>query len=152
MHPLILFEPRSQDGVPRIHKDTCPTLNTAQGGQRQPCVAKPAYCVQGNCIDRSDKAGCNGKGWREGTSFTLNTIDRPAVIYAVDQGGEKSGVNIHDNISPTLTCTHGGEPAVAHLASGKDKVGTLLANAGTKLWLGNQEAFSGDYHIISVTA
>lgn len=39
-------------------------------------------------------------------------------------------------------------PAVAHLASGKETVGTLMANAGTKLWLGNQEAFSGDYHII----
>lgn len=115
MHPYVLFEPRSQDGVPRVHEDTCPTLNTAQGGQRQPCVAKPAYCVQGNCIDRSDKAGCNGKGWREGASFTLNTIDRPAVAY---------------------------------LANGKDTVGTLLANAGTKQWLGNQEAQSGDYHII----
>lgn len=113
--PMILFEPRSQDGVPRVHKDTCPTLNTAQGGQRQPCVVKPAYCVQGNCIDRSDKAGCNGKGWREGASFTLNTIDRPAAAY---------------------------------LANGKDTVGTLLANADTKQWLGNQEAFSGDYHVI----
>ena len=36
---LVLFEPRSQDGVPRIHGDISPTLNTAQGGQRQPCVA-----------------------------------------------------------------------------------------------------------------
>ena len=36
--PVILFEPRSQDGVPRIYGDICPTLNTAQGGQRQPCV------------------------------------------------------------------------------------------------------------------
>ena len=35
---MILFEPRSQDGVPRIHGDISPTLNTAQGGQRQPCV------------------------------------------------------------------------------------------------------------------
>ena len=43
-------------------------------------------------------------------------------------------------------------PAVAHLASGKETVGTLMANAGTKLWLGNQEAFSGDYHIIEGTA
>ena len=34
----LLFEPRSQDGVPRIHGDVAPTLNTAQGGQRQPCV------------------------------------------------------------------------------------------------------------------
>lgn len=39
-------------------------------------------------------------------------------------------------------------PAVAYLASGKETVGTLMATAGTKLWLGNQEAFSGDYHII----
>ena len=39
-------------------------------------------------------------------------------------------------------------PAVAYLGSGKETVGTLMANAGTKLWLGNQEAFSGDYHII----
>lgn len=34
----ICFEPRSQDGVHRIHGDISPTLNTAQGGQRQPCV------------------------------------------------------------------------------------------------------------------
>lgn len=35
------------------------------------------------------------------------------------------------------------------LGSGKNSTGTLLANCGTKQWLGNQEAFSGDYHIIS---
>ena len=39
-----------------------------------------AYCIQGNCIDRADTAGCNGKGWTEGVSYTLNTIDRPAVL------------------------------------------------------------------------
>lgn len=37
------------------------------------------YCLQGNGIDRADTAGCNGKGWREDQSYTLNTIDRPAV-------------------------------------------------------------------------
>ena len=37
--PIVLFEPRSQDGVPRIHADISPKLNTGQGGQRQPCVA-----------------------------------------------------------------------------------------------------------------
>ena len=38
--PLVLvFEPRSQDGVPRIvNGDVSPTLNTMRGGQRQPCV------------------------------------------------------------------------------------------------------------------
>jgi DNA (cytosine-5)-methyltransferase 1 len=36
---MICFEPRSPDGVPRISKDVCPTLNTMGGGQREPCVA-----------------------------------------------------------------------------------------------------------------
>ena len=35
---LICFEPRSQDGVPRIHGNISPTLNTMGGGQRQPCI------------------------------------------------------------------------------------------------------------------
>jgi DNA (cytosine-5)-methyltransferase 1 len=38
---VLCFEPRSPDGVPRIVKgDVCPTLNTAQGGQRQPAALK----------------------------------------------------------------------------------------------------------------
>lgn len=39
----------------------------------------PTYCLQGNGINRSDTAGCNGKGVKEGVCYTLNTIDRPAV-------------------------------------------------------------------------
>ena len=42
------------------------------------------YCLQGNAIDRADTAGCNGKGWREDQSYTLNTIDRPAVCVSQD--------------------------------------------------------------------
>lgn len=41
------------------------------------------FCLQGNGIDRADTAGCNGKGWWEDTSYTLNTIDRPAVCAGV---------------------------------------------------------------------
>lgn len=41
------------------------------------------FCLQGNGIDRADTAGCNGKGWREDISYTLNTIDRPAVCAGV---------------------------------------------------------------------
>lgn len=29
---------------------------------------------------RADTAGCNGKGWKEDVCYTLNTIDRPAVL------------------------------------------------------------------------
>ena len=36
------------------------------------------------------------------------------VVYAVDQGGGKSQANVTEELSPTLTCTHGGEPAVAY--------------------------------------
>ena len=36
----ILFEPRSRDGVPRIHNNICSTLTTMQGGQREPCIAQ----------------------------------------------------------------------------------------------------------------
>ena len=32
-------------------------------------------CLQGNGIDRADTAGCNGRGWKENVSYTLNTID-----------------------------------------------------------------------------
>lgn len=43
------------------------------------------FCLQGNGIDRADTAGCNGKGWREDISYTLNTIDRPAATaYSFD--------------------------------------------------------------------
>lgn len=41
------------------------------------------FCLQGNGIDRADTAGCNGKGWKTDESYTLNTIDRPAVCAEV---------------------------------------------------------------------
>ena len=75
----ILFEPRSPDGTPRVHiNNVCPTLNTAQGGQRQPCIA---YCIAGNTVDRKIENGGNGKGVKEEVSFTLNTMDRHAVAF-----------------------------------------------------------------------
>lgn len=42
------------------------------------------FCLQGNGIDRAETAGCNGKGWREDQSYTLNTVDKPAVAYSFD--------------------------------------------------------------------
>lgn len=51
---LVLFEPRSQDGVPRIHGAIAPTLNTAQGGQRQPCIATYVDTSHANDVVRVD--------------------------------------------------------------------------------------------------
>lgn len=55
----------------------------------------PAICIQGNVVDRD--ANCNGRGWRDDdVSFTLNTIDRAAVLYqprsAMEENWEESGV------------------------------------------------------------
>ena len=70
------------------------------------------FCLQGNGIDRADTAGCNGKGWREDTSYTLNTIDRPAVCAGFKpNNGEKAGSNGYgEEQSPTLNAE--SKPAV----------------------------------------
>lgn len=62
-----------------IEKSPTITARCGTGGNNVPVVV---YCLQGNGIDRADTAGCNGKGWKEDTSYTLNTIDKPAVVCA----------------------------------------------------------------------
>lgn len=61
-----------------------------------------AICVQGNCIDRADTAGCNGKGWTEDVSYTLNTIDRHAVCIG---NGQANQLRLSDKAG-TLSCVH----------------------------------------------
>lgn len=62
--------------------DPCHTLST----ETRNLLVEPIYCIQGNVIDRADTAGCGGKGWREDVSYTLNTVDRPAVYDARGNG------------------------------------------------------------------
>lgn len=47
-------------------------------------IVEPTFCIQGNTIDRADTAGENGTGVKEDVCYTLNTIDRPAVAFALD--------------------------------------------------------------------
>lgn len=61
-----------------------------------------AICLQGNGIDRADAAGCNGKGWTEDVSYTLNTIDRHAVCIG---NGQANQLRLSDKAG-TLTCAH----------------------------------------------
>ena len=54
-------------------------------------------------------------------------------------------------LANTLVATDYKDPPVINdvrTASGKDIFGTISASMGSKQWLGNQEAFSGDYHIV----
>lgn len=98
--PEILFERKSvsgniaESGTQR-HRTAVDIENSIDTANR----ARTAYCIQGNCIDRADTAGCNGKGWTEDVSYTLNTIDRPAVCY--DARGNGNGKAV-----PTLTGDH----------------------------------------------
>ena len=86
------FKPRQSEKARSLgcEVEKAPSLETSQNA---------AICIQGNCIDRADTAGCNGKGWRDDDiSFTLNTVDRPAVY---DARGNGDGETV-----PTLTGDH----------------------------------------------
>ena len=132
------------------------TSRMGTGGGNIPMVMETAiaYCLQGGWATSQNS---KGDGVNEDVAFTLNAVDRHAVAFGIadrhildDQGGSQISVR-SDGKSPTLRAEmHGNVPCVMEscLANGQQVVGTLMANAGTKLWLGNQEAFSGAYHII----
>lgn len=129
--PEILFERESVSGDSKESGTAREgTAGNAENGTRKPVFfigsdfveefikpeidkeeTKSAICIQGNCIDRADTAGCNGKGWRDDdVSFTLNTIDRPTV-YAIDNHPQDSRVTVRgDGVVQTLSkqCGTGG--------------------------------------------
>ena len=99
------------------------------------------FCLQGNGIDRADTAGCNGKGWREDTSYTLNTIDRPAVCagFKPNNGEKARSIGYAEEQSTTLNAECGGnKPAVLVFATNQreevreigEKSVTLAAEPG----------------------
>lgn len=153
--PEILFE---RQGVPGY----CPQSGApwqraaaaAQGGIAQP--GGSTFCIQGNCIDRADTAGCNGKGWTEGVSYTLNTIDRPAVyseplddVASTLRAG--AGMPKHDaDIRGRLAIVYNGETVTSKTNANNPQVGgpchTLGATgAGRAVVIENHaKAFSFD--------
>lgn len=82
------------------------TALQAQPGMKQQTflVETPVICLQGNGIDRADTAGCNGKGWKEDICYTLNTIDRPAVVYSIGNG-QPNSLRMEEIAKP-LDCMH----------------------------------------------
>lgn len=85
---------------------------TAAGGT-EGGAGGAVWCLQGNGIDRADTAGCNGKGWKENISYTLNTVDRPAVCagFKVGNSAQARGVGYADEQAPTLGGECGGNKA-----------------------------------------
>lgn len=69
----------------------------------------------GVSVDSKGRSAGKGALIQKDLSATLGTSQDQVLfqpIYTVDQGGGKSSVMISENISPTLTTTHDGAPAV----------------------------------------
>ncbi len=63
-------------------KEVCKTLNCMVDPMKVLMVKEePVICLQGNQVDRADTSVCNGSGFKEGTSYTLNVMDRHCVVY-----------------------------------------------------------------------
>lgn len=72
--PVIILN----DQVIREYAGLSPTLNAGMGtGGNQ----VPVYCIAGNTIDRKVENGGNGSGVQSNVSYTLNTVDRHAVMH-----------------------------------------------------------------------
>ena len=98
-----------------IEKTPTLTARCGTGGNNVPGVV---YCLQGNGIDRADTAGCNGKGWRENECYTLNTIDRSAVVYCVGNG-QLDQAKLSEKVG-ALNCMHDQQCVMQVKATGVD--------------------------------
>ena len=61
----------------------CLTARAGTGGNNLPVVH--SYCIAGNTIDRKPQNGGNGNGNQEELSYTLNTVNRHAVVECFPQ-------------------------------------------------------------------
>ena len=84
--------------------DTARTIDTSgnapdsnQGG----IAVVESYALQGSMIGRDDRNGPRGDGVNEEVSFTLNTVDKHAVVYAIDRESFNCGQNYARNLGIT---------------------------------------------------
>lgn len=74
-------------------------------------IIEPTFCIQGNTIDRADTAGANGTGVKEDVCYTLNTIDRPAVAFALDC----RNMTANEELSTTLQAKGNGGQSLNYI-------------------------------------
>lgn len=84
--PTCRSNPKSGDPMPTLSAKGCPGVT---------------YCIMGNVIDRN--ANCNGAGWCEDVSYTLNTMDRHAVMCMMSS---QEHAEIDNDLCGTLSCKH----------------------------------------------
>lgn len=74
-------------------------------------IVEPTFCIQGNTIDRADTAGANGTGVKEDVCYTLNTIERPAVAFALDC----CNMTVNEELSATLQAKDNGGQSLNYI-------------------------------------
>lgn len=74
-------------------------------------IVEPTFCIQGNTIDRADTAGANDTGVKEDVCYTLNTIDRPAVAFALDC----RNMTANEELSATLQAKGNGGQSLNYI-------------------------------------
>ena len=80
------------------------TLSTLQDQTLFQLIREPTYCISGNTVDR--KTNQNGSSVRENGSFTVNTVDRHAVVYSIQEENPAQPVVLESNqVHATVTQT-----------------------------------------------
>lgn len=80
------------------------TLSTLQDQTLFQLIREPTYCISGNTVDR--KTNQNGSGVRENGSLTVNTVDRHAVVYSIQEENPAQPVVLESNqVHATVTQT-----------------------------------------------
>lgn len=99
----ILFERTGVSG------NTEPSIQPWKGIARNPAYGAAGHdrvvALQGSLVDRSEKSGPGGKGYRHDEKcFTLNTRDRHVVCYSIGNG-QMNQIGL-SNVARTLDCMH----------------------------------------------
>ena len=112
----ILFERESLRGHPAQGGAPGKGATADTAGRAGRSCETGVIVLQGNNVDRPDKANCNGKGWKEDVCYTLNTIDRPAICFKAGQGVKARSIGASETVTPTLASEAGGNsvPAVCY--------------------------------------
>lgn len=138
----ILFNPKGVYGHPAASGEEGERPSASTGSGPDDAIT---FCLQGNGIDRADTAGCNGKGWREDVSYTLNTIDRPAVCAGFKLGNSEQARSIgySEELAPTLNAECGGnKPAILDMSHANDVIrecGDVVPTLQTRMGTGGNQ-------------
>ena len=137
---VVAFEPGASSRLGgHIEVEKTGTLR-ADMGDNQICVAE-SKAVESHAQDARYNVGDVNQ------TLGANMEHDPAnggLVYAVDQGVGKSSCNVDEDKTPTLTTTHGGEPAVCYGFQGQagastgmsvceDSAPTMVANQVTNV-------------------